>query len=182
MKKLLFVFTLLLSGICCFPFIQSKGRPASTPAIILLQDTDHSTTLQASRNGEGWEITGGDAGRYLSAIARSALDKPDLANFQEIKIVFDKQYTMGTLSGKGTDPKGMMVPVGVQYKKVTQSGEKMTMTDTYKHTCSAVGCACCDFIRREDGSILGCKCRNEADCPVSDKERAYCGHTITTKE
>ena len=179
MKKVILVFSIALIGIYCFSFVKSETTKKQVRALILLQDSGLSTTLQATLNGADWEITGGDASGYLSTVAYSVFGQSTTGTFQTIKLTFNSTYTKGTLTGIGTDPNGGNVPIGIEYAFISQDGGTLRMGDTEKHSCAGVNCPCCDFIKRDDGTIKGCKCDyQDHDCRFPNGTGS-CNHTVT---
>lgn len=180
MKNSIILSFVALVSVYCFSFVnRSAVKPDDTPTLILLQDSDLSTTLQATPNGDGWEISGGNAGAYLSSVGNAVFGQATPGGFQDIKIEFNADFTKGTLTGIGTDQNGARVPIGVQYEVLSQSGATLTMGDTEKHSCAGVNCPCCSFLKREDGTIKGCKCETEDhDCRFPSGVGS-CNHSVS---
>lgn len=176
MKKRIFIFILYCAAVCCFSFTKTSLHANSDPAMILLKDSRLSTTIQCTKNGNNWEISGGDAAGYLAFVAND-LGKTDAGNFSGVTLAFAPDYTRGSLTGTASDRNGNRIPVGIAYALTSTAGDTITMFSGEEHTCTGTPCSCCDFVKK-DGSIIGCGCRGDDACHVESGSK--CDHTVKT--
>ncbi|MBK6929543.1 MAG: hypothetical protein IPH12_01275 [Saprospirales bacterium] len=181
MKTLLFLFVLATLSVYCLPLNRNSSfSTLREPARIILRDSALAITLEATRSGADWVISSGNPGNYLCAVAKTAFNLSPAGSFQAITLVFAPSFEKGALAGVAPAEGNLKIPVGVVYALEGQLDGVYSLKAEEKHTCTSAPCSCCDFVKREDGTIKGCKCIFDNDCQHHPGDSNRCDHTVTT--
>lgn len=156
----------------------ASRRHNSDPSLFILADARLNTSLQCTRNGNNWVVSGGAAEHYLALVADDFKQQRQ-GGIREVLVEFSPDYTKGTLTGIATDLHGARLPLGAVFAFKGRSGDTLTMAAPIRHRCVGVRCSCCVFVKDADGTIRGCRCDPADGCAAEGDTSRYCSHGIS---